>query len=74
MISDGFRLENQYGQAPTAPIFCYTRAPALAAGAWLFYSGSLLWVETRRKAQRRGGEVPAQRRDTVLMASAAAGR
>ncbi|HRO60622.1 MAG TPA: PepSY-associated TM helix domain-containing protein, partial [Burkholderiaceae bacterium] len=30
------------------------------AGAWLFYSGNLLWVETRRKARRKGGKLPAQ--------------
>lgn len=43
------------------------------AGAWLFYTGNLLWVETRRKARRRGGDVPVQRRDTALMAAATAG-
>ncbi|MFT3665967.1 PepSY-associated TM helix domain-containing protein [Piscinibacter sp.] len=43
------------------------------AGAWLFYTGNLLWVETRRKAQRKGGERPVQRRDTALMASATVG-
>ncbi|WP_198969650.1 PepSY-associated TM helix domain-containing protein [Xylophilus sp. ASV27] len=43
------------------------------AGAWLFYSGNLLWVETRRKAQRKGGDMPVQRRDTAFMASATVG-
>ena len=43
------------------------------AGAWLFYGGNLLWVETRRKAQRRAGDMPVQRRDTVLMAAATVG-
>ena len=44
------------------------------AGAWLFYSGNLLWVETRRKAQRKGsGEVPAQRRDTRWLAAGTVG-
>ncbi len=43
------------------------------AGAWLFYSGNLLWVETRRKAQRRDGGLPVQRRDTALMAAARLG-
>ncbi len=43
------------------------------AGAWLFYSGNLLWVETRRKAWRKGGEMPAQRRDTAIMAAATVG-
>lgn len=47
------------------------------AGAWLFYGGNLLWVESRRKAQRKalpaGAAMPAQRRDTVLMAAATVG-
>ncbi|MGY1489265.1 PepSY-associated TM helix domain-containing protein [Methylobacillus pratensis] len=43
------------------------------AGAWLFYSGNLLWVESRRKAQRKDGIIPEQRRDTSLMASATVG-
>jgi len=43
------------------------------AGAWLFYSGNLLWVETRRKRQRRGKELPEQRRDTWLMAALTVG-
>lgn len=43
------------------------------AGAWLFYTGNLLWVETRRKARRKGGDMPVQRRDTALMAAATVG-
>ena len=43
------------------------------AGAWLFYSGNLLWVETRRKRLARDGSTPAQRRDTRLMAAATVG-
>jgi uncharacterized iron-regulated membrane protein len=43
------------------------------AGAWLFYSGNLLWVETRRKAQRKGSDMPTQRRDTIVMAAATVG-
>lgn len=44
------------------------------AGAWLFYSGNLLWIETRRKATPRGGgTAPAQRLDTRLMAAATVG-
>lgn len=44
------------------------------AGAWLFYSGNLLWIETRRKrADRKTGEIPEQRLDTRLMASATVG-
>ncbi|MGB3071004.1 MAG: PepSY-associated TM helix domain-containing protein [Ottowia sp.] len=43
------------------------------AGAWLFYSGNLLWVETRRRAQRKGTGMPVQRRDTALMSAATVG-
>ena len=44
------------------------------AGAWLFYGGNLLWLETRRiKAARDGGTVPEQRRDVRGMAAATVG-
>jgi len=43
------------------------------AGAWLFYGGNLLWVETRRKAQRKGDAMPAQRRDTYWLAAGTVG-
>jgi len=44
------------------------------AGAWLFYSGNLLWVESRRRrAQPRAGGAPSQRLDCRLMASATVG-
>lgn len=44
------------------------------AGAWLFYSGNLLWIETRRRKAPRGrNECPSQRLDTRLMASATVG-
>ena len=44
------------------------------AGAWLFYSGNLLWVESRRKRrQQQGGTLPVQRLDTRLMAAATVG-
>lgn len=43
------------------------------AGAWLFYSGNLLWIESRRRAARRNAAEPVQRRDTRLMASATVG-
>ncbi len=47
------------------------------AGAWLFYSGNLLWVETRRKKAARnpaaGDEPPEQRRDVRWMAAATVG-
>jgi uncharacterized iron-regulated membrane protein len=42
------------------------------AGAWLFYSGNLLWIETRRKNARKGGEVE-QSRSTRLLGSATVG-
>lgn len=44
------------------------------AGAWLFYSGNLLWVESRRRKQARDAAAPPrQRRDTRLMAAATVG-
>lgn len=47
------------------------------AGAWLFYSGNLLWVETRRvkaaKDDDGSGPPPAQRRDVRWMAAATVG-
>lgn len=44
------------------------------AGAWLFYSGNLLWIETRRrKAAPRSEDAPVQRRDVRWMASATVG-
>lgn len=44
------------------------------AGAWLFYSGNLLWVETRRrKLNKEATGLPTQRRDTRLMAAATVG-
>ncbi|MEH2534916.1 putative iron-regulated membrane protein [Bradyrhizobium sp. AZCC 1588] len=42
------------------------------SGAWLFYSGNLLWIETRRKKARNGGEVE-QSRSTRLLGSATVG-
>jgi hypothetical protein len=42
------------------------------SGAWLFYSGNLLWIETRRKNARKGGEVQ-QSRSTRLLGSATVG-
>ena len=42
------------------------------AGAFLFYTGNLLWVESRRKAAR-GQAVVAQKRSTLLMAAATVG-
>ncbi|HWK54126.1 MAG TPA: PepSY-associated TM helix domain-containing protein [Hyphomicrobiales bacterium] len=42
------------------------------SGAWLFYSGNLLWIETRRKKARNGGEVE-QSRSTRFLGSATVG-
>lgn len=43
------------------------------AGAWLFYSGNLLWVEARRKVQRKNSAMPTQRRDTSVLAGLTVG-
>lgn len=43
------------------------------AGAWLFYTGNLLWVETRRKRAAKDGTPTPQRLDTRWMASATVG-
>jgi uncharacterized iron-regulated membrane protein len=45
------------------------------AGAWLFFSGNLLWLESRRCKQKRGtnSELPRQRRDTLIMAALTVG-
>jgi hypothetical protein len=43
------------------------------AGAFLFYSGNLLWIESRRKALRRDGMPVTQRRSTFVMASMTVG-
>ncbi|MFT3802577.1 MAG: PepSY-associated TM helix domain-containing protein [Burkholderiaceae bacterium] len=44
------------------------------AGAWLFYGGNLLWLETRRKTRRKGSdESPVQRRDAYWLAAGTVG-
>ena len=44
------------------------------AGAWLFYSGNLLWVESRRRrALPKAAASPLQRLDVRLMAAATVG-
>ena len=47
------------------------------AGAWLFYGGNLLWIETRRKKLARdaaaGTPPPQQRRDVRAIAAATVG-
>lgn len=40
------------------------------AGAWLFYSGNLLWLESRRrKKAHNSSQTPEQRKDTRFMAA-----
>lgn len=43
------------------------------SGAFLFYSGNLLWIESRRKQQKNATEPVVQRRATQLMAAATVG-
>lgn len=43
------------------------------AGAFLFYSGNLLWIESRRKAERRDAIPVAQRRASYFMAALTVG-
>jgi len=43
------------------------------AGAFLFYSGNLLWIESRRKRMRGGNALPRQRRAAYVMASLSVG-
>jgi uncharacterized iron-regulated membrane protein len=43
------------------------------AGAFLFYSGNLLWIETRRRTERRHGAGIAQGRAPRLMAAGTVG-
>jgi uncharacterized iron-regulated membrane protein len=43
------------------------------AGAFLFYSGNLLWVESRRKSERRDGAAVTQRRAAYWMAALTVG-
>ncbi|SMH47202.1 PepSY-associated TM helix domain-containing protein [Azospirillum agricola] len=43
------------------------------AGAFLFYSGNLLWIESRRRTERRAGGPVAQSRSTALLAAGTVG-
>ncbi|KAF0225437.1 MAG: pepSY-associated TM [Rhodospirillaceae bacterium] len=43
------------------------------AGAFLFYSGNLLWIESRRRRQRGGDECPGQSRSSRTMAALTVG-
>jgi uncharacterized iron-regulated membrane protein len=43
------------------------------AGAWLFYTGNLLWVENRRRRSKPDGTLFTQRKDVKVMASLTVG-
>ncbi len=43
------------------------------AGAFLFYSGNLLWIESRRRTERKNGGPVSQKKSTRLMAAATIG-
>ena len=43
------------------------------AGAFLFYSGNLLWIESRRRTERRNGGPVIQKTSTRLMSAATVG-
>lgn len=43
------------------------------SGAFLFYSGNLLWIESRRRTERRAGGPVNQKRSTRLMGAATVG-
>ncbi|RLU01572.1 PepSY-associated TM helix domain-containing protein [Ketobacter sp.] len=43
------------------------------AGAWLFYTGNLLWVESRRRSQKPRQPLPVQRGNARWLASATVG-
>jgi hypothetical protein len=51
--------------------FCYFLLGV--AGAFLFYSGNLLWIESRRRTERRNGGPVEQKRSTRLMSAATVG-
>ncbi|WP_454691583.1 PepSY-associated TM helix domain-containing protein [Achromobacter aloeverae] len=68
MVIDGLHF-GQYGGTTIKWAYFFLGL----AGAWLFYSGNLLWVETRRKRARKDGETPQQRRDTYWLAAGTVG-
>src|SRR5690606_21366798 len=70
-VSSFFALHMaSYGGAPLQWIYFVLGL----AGAWLFYGGNLLCIESRRRrASRDGGVPPVQRLDTRLMASVTVG-
>lgn len=60
-----------FGGAPIKWIYLFLGF----AGAWLVYSGNVLWVESRRRKSSRGTGVegPAQRRDVRMLAALTVG-
>lgn len=43
------------------------------AGAFVFYTGNLIWIESHRKRARRGESIPAQSRSSRVMAGLSVG-
>lgn len=69
-VSAFFSLHfGNYGGAPVRWAYFFLGL----AGAFLFYSGNLLWIESRRKAQRAADTPVTQRRATAFMAAATVG-
>jgi len=58
-----------YGGAPVRWAYFFLGL----AGAFLFYSGNLLWIESRRKAQRNAAATMTQRRSTRVLAALTVG-
>ncbi|WP_306591298.1 PepSY domain-containing protein [Geothrix sp. 21YS21S-4] len=58
-----------YGGAPAKWLYFVLAM----GGAWLFYSGNLLWLESRRKIPGKDQTPPARRRDTRALAAATVG-
>lgn len=69
-VSSFFALHfGSYGGAPVRWAYFFLGL----AGAFLFYSGNLLWIESRRKAQRNAAATMTQRRSTRVLAALTVG-
>jgi uncharacterized iron-regulated membrane protein len=69
-VSPFFALHfGSYGGAPVRWAYFFLGL----AGAFLFYSGNLLWIESRRRTARRHGEQVVQTTASRLMAAASIG-
>lgn len=70
MVSPFFALHfGSYGGEPVRWAYFFLGL----AGAFLFYSGNLLWIESRRRTARRHGEQVVQTTASRLMAAASIG-